>query len=181
MKIGFVILLEENACYNFIRKIEIELYEKFGLSWGLKRSPHITIKYPFEIENMGQLEEYLENLAQKTRQFDVEFMEFSSFDNKVIFLDVRENPLLRKLHLKILKDLGKIFGIKGDRFEGERIKFHSTISMDNITKAKFQQIISYLKKYKPEFKFKAKEIGIFCYLKEYQDFAITIKRFRLKK
>lgn len=179
MKIGFAILLDDQ-CHNFARKLEIELYEKFGLSWGFKRNPHITLKYPFEAEEIELIEKYLENLAGRIKQFDIEFSGFNYFDDRVVYLDVKENFLLKKLHLKIVEGLEKKFNVKLDKFEGDNINFHSTVAADNVTKTKFQEVKSYLKKYRPKLKFRAKELGIFCYLEEYPDFAITIKRIKLK-
>ena len=178
MRIGFAILLDDES-HNFARKIELELCDKFGLGWGLKQSPHITIKSPFDTDKLEPFVKCLENLAKNTKSFDVELRGFNYFEPKVVFLDVIENPSLKRLHVRILEDLKKKFKIKPHELEGKNIKFHSTLALDDVTKTKFQKAKSYLKKYKPKFKFKAKTLGIFYYLGEDGGW-IIVRRINLK-
>ncbi len=163
MKIGFAILLD-NESHNYARKLELELCKNFGLCWGLKQSPHITIKAPFETEELDPFIEYLEDLAKEIVPFEIELAGFNYFEPKTIFLDVKENPKLKELHSHILKDMKEKFGIEPNEFEGENVKFHSTIALEDVTEEKFKKAKEYLKKYTPNFKFKAKTLGLFYYL-----------------
>ena len=156
-----------------MRKLELELCEKFGLCWGLKQPPHITIKAPFKTENSEPFIHYLENLAQKTSPFEIELDGFNYFEPKIIFLDVKENSELKELHFKILKDLKKEFNIEPHEFEGENVKFHSTITTEDCTEEKFKEAKHYLKKYHPELKFSANSIGIFHYLGKEAGWIVT--------
>ena len=163
MKIGFAVLLDDES-HNFARKIEFELCNKFGLCWGLKQSPHITIKAPFNTRKIEPFVNYLENLAKQTQPFDIELDGFDYFEPKVIFLNVRENAKLKELHSKILKDLKEKFSIVPHALEGKSIRFHSTVALEDVTKKKFREAKKYLKNYHPRFKFKANSFGIFLYL-----------------
>lgn len=163
MKIGFAVLLDDKS-HNFARQVELELCDKFGLCWGLKQSPHITIKAPFTAQKLAPFVKYLENVAKTCKPFDIELNGFNYFWQKVIFLDVKENPTLKKLHLKVLDDMEKKFKIEQHEFEGKNIKFHSTIALGDVTKARLRKAKEYLKKYKPTFKFKTKTLAIFYYL-----------------
>lgn len=174
MKIGFAILLE-NESHNFARRMELELCDKFGLCWGLKQSPHITIKSPFDTDKLEPFVIYLENLSKNTPSFDVELRGFNYFKQKVIFLEVIETPLLKRLHVQILKDLEHEFKIKPHQLEGRNIKFHSSLALNDVTTTKFKKAKSYLKKYHPKFKFKAKTLGIFYYLGEDAGWVIVRK------
>jgi 2'-5' RNA ligase len=178
MRIGFAILLDDES-HNFARKMELELCDKFNLCWGLKQSPHVTIKSPFDTNKLEPFVKYLENLAKNCKSFDVELNGFNYFEPKVIFLNVKENPPLKKLHFKILEDMKKKFKIEPHELEGKRIKFHSTLALGDVTKAKFQKAKEYLKRYKPKFKFKAKTLGIFYYLGEEAGWVI-VRRIKLK-
>jgi len=163
MNIGFAILLEDEP-HNFLRKVELELCEKFSLCWGLKQSPHITIKAPFETNKLDLFVDYLESLAKEINPFEVELDGFNSFGKNVIFLDVKENQQLKDLHFKILNDLLSKFGINQHELEGKNVKFHSTIASGDVTEEKFREAKQYLKKHNPKFKFTAKTLGIFYYL-----------------
>lgn len=165
MNIGFAILLEDE-CHNYARKLELALCEKLGLCWGLKQNPHITIKAPFETDKLEPFAEYLESLAKEIAPFKVELEGFNYFGKKVIFLDVKENSQLSKLHFRILKDVQNKFHIKPHKLEGKNVKFHSTIATGDVTEEKFDKAKQYLKKYHPKFKFTANTFGIFYYLGE---------------
>lgn len=178
MKIGFGILLDDES-YNYARKLETELCEKFGLCWGLKQDPHITIKAPFDTDNLEPFVKYFEELAKNVNQFEIELIGFNYFESKVIFLDVKENYKLKKLHLKILKDMKQKFDIGANEYEGKKIKFHSSIVLEDVTKRKFEKARKYLKKYNPKLKFKAKYLGIFYYLGKAAGW-IVIRKIKLK-
>ena len=163
MRIGFAILLDDES-HNFARQMELELCDKFGLCWGLRQSPHVTIKAPFDTEKLEPFVDYLEGLAKEIVPFDVELNGFNYFKPKVIFLDVKENPSLKDLHFRILKDVKEKFKIEPHQFEGENVKFHSSLALEDVTEEKFEKAKKYLTKYNPNFKFKAKTLGIFYHL-----------------
>lgn len=178
MLIGFGILLNGES-FNLARKLELELCKKFGLCWGLKQPPHITIKCPFETKELDKFTNYLQDLSKNVKSFEIELEDFNYFEPKVIFLDVKENPKLKKLHFKIIKDLKEKFCIEPHQFEGNKIKFHSTLAVIDVTKQKFLRAKKYLEKYKPKLKFKAKSIGIFYYLGKNAGW-IIVKEINLK-
>ncbi len=164
MKIGFAILLDDDS-HNYARKLELELCKRFGLCWGLKQSPHITIKPPFSVRRLEPFIDYAEDLAKKIRPFYVEIEGFDCFEPRVIFLDVKENPKLRNLHIRIIRDLKNRFGIKPQQPEGKNFKFHSTLAAVDVTKENIKKSKAYLKTItKLKFKFKAEKLGVFYYL-----------------
>ncbi|HLD18458.1 MAG TPA: 2'-5' RNA ligase family protein [Candidatus Nanoarchaeia archaeon] len=163
MKLGFAVLLGDES-HNFARKIELELCNKFGLCWGLKQSPHITIKAPFNVKNVDPFVRYLEDLARKTKPFEIQLEGFGYFEPRVIFLNVKQNTKLKTLHFSILKDMKKSFHIKPHALEGEKIRFHCTLALQDVTKKKLRNAKEYLRQYHPRFRFKAKSLGVFLYL-----------------
>jgi 2'-5' RNA ligase len=177
VRLGFGIILEDE-CHNYSRKLELELCEKFGFCCGLKQSPHITIKAPFEAEQLNPFVDYLEKLAKETSPFEIKLEGFNYFGNNVIFLDVKENQHLKDLHFKVLKDLKDKFDIDQNEFEGKNVKFHSTLATSDITERKFIEAKQYLEKYDPKFKFTAKTLGIFYDLGEDAGW-IIVRRIKL--
>ena len=177
MHVGYAILLDDES-HNFARQIELELCDKFQLCWGLKQSPHITIKAPFNARRIEPFVKYLDSLAQQTQPFEIELDGFDYFEPKVIFINVKENAKLKKLHFKILKDLKEKFNIKPHPLEGTSVRFHSTVALEDVTKKKFREAKKYLKKYNPRFRFKVKSFGIFLYLGKDAGW-IIVKRVKL--
>jgi 2'-5' RNA ligase len=179
MRIGFAILLD-NECHNYSRKLELELCEKFGLCWGLKQSPHITIKAPFETEeNLEVFIEYLKRISNDIKPFEIEIKGFGYFGNKVIFLDVKESEELHNIHNRILNYLKENYKINPLKTEGENVKFHSTLATHDVSPEKFERGRNYLvNKYVPSFKFIARTLGIFYYLGEEAGW-IIVQRIKL--
>jgi len=180
MRIGFAILLDDKS-HNFARQIELELCHKFGLCWGLKQSPHITIKGPFDTDKLEPFLNYIEDLAQKFHPFEIKIDGFGYFEGEknVIFLDVKESPKLKEIQMKIISDLKNNFNIQPYDIELHGWKFHSTLATGDVDKEKLVKAKEYLKQFKPKFKFLAKTIGVFYYLGK-GDGWIIIRRVKLK-
>ena len=174
MQIGFGILLDDES-YNYARKIELELCNKFDLCWGLKQPPHVTIKAPFKTNNIKPFEDYLGSLAKKIKPFYIDLESFDYFSSNVIFLDVKENKKLLNLHLNIINDLKEDFGIKPNAFEGKNRRFHSTVALEDVTEEKFKKAKKYLQGKNPKFRFKIKTIGLFYYLGKSGGWVVTKK------
>lgn len=163
MKIGYAILLN-NESHNFIRQVQLELHQETGI--GLARqTPHVTIKSPFDTNQIDDFVNYLEELARRMKPIHLELEGFGHFGNKVIFLDVKKNQELEDWHGVILKELKEQFGVTPDPFEGENIKFHASIAGFNREES-FQQAYDYLSQYQPKYSFSASELGLFYYLGE---------------
>lgn len=90
--------------HNFIRKIQLKLHQEMGT--GLARqSPHVTLKSPFETDEIENHVLFLENLSKSIKPFEIELEGFGSFGEKVIYLAVKRNQELTELHQKILSDV----------------------------------------------------------------------------
>ena len=161
MLIGFAIILNDQG-HNFIRRIQIELNQNLGFRIS-RQSPHITIKAPFDVEEIALFSRYLEDLANEIQPFDLQLKGFGNFGEQVIFLDVEENNALSQLHWRILNDLESQFSIEKHPFEGENVKFHASIAGYS-NPADFKKAQNYLEKYQPDFQFQVKTLGIFYHL-----------------
>lgn len=159
MRFAIAVLLEDDA-HNFARKVELELYDIFGLIKSLKIAPHITVKAPFIMDRINPIEEYLDEFISSQKSFEIEIDGFNYFDEHVIYLDVMKNPNLVNLHLKLLKGLKEKFQINESAFEGIDSKFHSTVAYKDLDPDTFQKAKKYLEKYSPKFKFPAKQLGL---------------------
>lgn len=163
MKIGYALLLNDE-CHNFIRRVQLELHQALGI--GLPRqTPHLTIKSPFETDDIKHHVDYLENLAAKIPPIELVFSGFGFFGQHVIFLDVQENQDLLDLHSRILREVNEKFGLTPHELEGNNVKFHASIAGFN-NEEKFREAQELLMKYQPKFRCRATELGLFYYLGE---------------
>ena len=161
MLIGFAIIVNDSS-HNFIRQIQVELNQELGFRIS-RQSPHVTIKTPFEVEEIEPLTQYLENLAKEIQPFPIRLKGFGYFGEQVIFLDVEEKDSLNQLHWRILNDLKEEFAIEPHQFEGDNVKFHASVAGYSDPED-FQNAQNYLKRYQPDFQFQATTLGIFYHL-----------------
>lgn len=175
MQIGYGIILEDEI-YNFMREMELLLFEKFGLKKGLYQSPHITIKPPFEVDSFEPYMQYLDELCEKTSPFQIELNGFNAFAGKVIYLDVRSNNHLFLAYETIFSDLKKM-GVPVLR---DDMIFHATLAYGDVEAATFAKAYDYLQEhFHPHFSCQTKKIGLFYQLPEDSGW-IVIKEKALK-
>lgn len=161
MQIGYGIILE-GEINNFMREMELLLFNKFNLQKGLCQPPHITIKPPFKVEELSPYKNYLDELCKKIKPFEVELKGFSSFGKKVIYLNVKKNQKLSDIYETIFDDMKNKYNPELKR---EEIIFHATLAYDDIGEETFHKAYEYLREnFQPEFKFTIDKIGLFCQL-----------------
>jgi 2'-5' RNA ligase len=119
---------------------------------------HVTLKSPFEIDNIREIEEFLDDFVKKQKQSRIEIDGFGNFRRFVAFLKVKFSVGAKKIQKNLVKELQE-FGIKAHEFD---LKWdpHATISYGN-TKESFNGIWKDLKKLnKPHFDLKFENITI---------------------
>lgn len=174
MKIGFAILVNDEI-FNYARNLELKISKKFNTIFGLKQSPHITIKTPFEVENIQPFEEYLENLSKEISSFNININGIGFFEPKVVYMNVEESKDLRNLYNRVKKDMKTNLNIKCN----EDMIFHSTLAYKDLSEENFHEVKKYLKNINPCFKFRFTTLGLFYNLSE-DDGWIIFKRFQLR-
>lgn len=165
-QIGIAILPSNNYSL-FVRKQEIYLSKKYNTVRGLLQPPHVTIKWPFETDEINKFDEYCAELAKNIEPFIVNAQGYGFFEPEVIFLKILPSEELLNLHLRILKDLKGKFGIDKNKFEGETQQFHTTLAYEDIKESEFYKAKEELEKgEQPELSFKFNKIGLFKYTGE---------------
>lgn len=126
--IGIGILLDEKTC-NKLRNLELSLYEKNKNTSGLGQPPHITIKVPFAVPRLKEVEttaNFMAELASKTNSFDIHLKDFGNFGKKVIYAKVSDNEVIHKLSMTSIEHLAPI---DEQQDEKSNMIFHSTLAM----------------------------------------------------
>lgn len=161
MHIGFGILLPREP-HNFIRKTQLALHHHLSILPG-RQYPHITFKASFKVHDIERYVAYFDALAGQTKPFEIRLEGIGSFGQKILYLDVAENPQLDQLHRKVIREMETEFGIKPDPLEGEQVKFHATVCKPQ-TPDVFDEAWKMLEREPHEFTFLAQDIGIFYHL-----------------
>lgn len=165
-QIGIAILPSEDYAL-FIRKKEIYLSKKYYTIRGLLQPPHVTIKWPFEVDDISIFEDYCKELSNDTTPFKINAEGYGFFEPKVIFLKVLPSNELIELHLKILDDLKVRFNIEKNKFEGRNQQFHTTLAYEDISEDAFYRAKEELEtSEEPKISFKFNSIGLFKFTGE---------------
>ena len=113
---------------------------------------HITLKisFPCKDSDVKSITEYLMSYLSKTDAFDVEVdkMELLESNYNIIWMNIAESDILRKLHNEINQELLDNYKIGLHDYDGENFKFHSTLFIDNVVPiTNYRKAIKQLQKF----------------------------------
>lgn len=157
--------LVEDVCYKFKVKRQ-------------KLSAHFTIKAPFEMDNIKDIENLLDRFAIDNHKSSLVIDGFDHFRSDVAFMKIIPSKNAIATHDKFINNLKQIPNITWKRHEGlgkDKI-FHCTI-VSRIPKDKFSLIWNYINKFNPKFDFYFDNISI---LKWNGERWIIHKQYKLK-
>jgi 2'-5' RNA ligase len=160
MQIAFV-GLPDAPSYNYVRDLQVKMYELFGTKEVLKLEPHFTLKYKFDIDDLAAAEQYFDELASQTKPFEATASGIGTFKSNVVFLDIAKNRTLTSLHGKILSDVNKRFSALSSELEGEKLHFHITLAYKDINDETFQKIKKYFGGRDIKLQFSVQQIGMY--------------------
>jgi len=158
MNYRIVYLLSGNAKKHAERLIK-DVSKKFKAPfvYSRKQPPHITLKYRFEIKNVKEVENVLDEVCKSSPPSTFEIGGIGNFDKEVLFLKVKPSKETVKIHTKLVKELKKL-DLDWNEFDKSLSKnFHVCIAMQDIGD-KFNEIKRYLKKSDKKFKIKFNKI-----------------------
>lgn len=132
MKVTFALLVDPYL-HNSARRLAYEIHREHGVGfYGAQLPPHISLKQPFHVTDLRQMEAYFDDLAQRIEPFEVAVSELSCWVSDVmgsISFRVEETPALRRLHDQINAELNERFEHTEALFDGETYRFHLTIAL----------------------------------------------------
>lgn len=128
-------LLANTEVYNRVRKLSWEFHEKYHT--GLRHCslpPHVSLKQPFAIGDLTELEQYMDLLARSIDPFDIHLTKldvmpvtYQEMEYGILWVDVQETVVLRELHNRIHDELTQRFGQVPADYDGEAYHFHMTV------------------------------------------------------
>jgi len=111
---------------------------------------HITLKAPFETDNIGEIEKVLQLFCSQNSKVPIKIEGINNFRNNVIYMDIHPSKEAIKLHENLYTELKKIDFLEWKPTENKNRTFHSTIVSRRIQK-KFYDIWKYVNNYKFSF------------------------------
>jgi hypothetical protein len=166
-----IALLADYQVQNFARRVVFDLERRCGIGfYGSLLPAHVSLKQPFEFEDMGKLEAYFDVLAASIQPFEITFDRFyhSAWAGYgILGLNVVETATLRGLHSRIVDDLKGLFADPTAAHDGAGYHFHLTIELGQIAEADvYQQYFDSLPDKQVALRCTARELALFYYAGE---------------
>lgn len=120
---------DENTVREYCKKINTE-YKVNEQSFTFPQ--HISLKQSFMTDKYNEIINDLKSYFQNSNEMKINISSVGTIPG-VIWLEISEDPILRKYHNDILKILKDNYQVDGIGFDGDNFKFHSTLfqNVDN--------------------------------------------------
>lgn len=177
MKYSIFYLIKGKAG-KYIQKLVQEVGPKFAENYMIKNPlpSHITIKAPFETDNIKDVEKVLREFVREHHTSKINIEGFGNFNRFVSFLNTKFSREALRTQKELLNELTKI-RIKPSKFD-KKFKPHVTVAYGN-TKKSFHNIWNYLKKLdKPKFDLKFDNLTI---MKKTRKRWVIYKEFKIRR
>lgn len=187
MKVSFA-LLTTNEIHNYSRKVAFDINKKYRTGfYAAQLPPHISLKQPFEISDINEVEKYMEEFAESIEPFEISIPRLNYWVSEEvgsIYLEVEESQILRDLHNRLNKELKVRFGNTSAMFDGDEYRFHLTIALGGkCPKEVYEEFYREVVEKEVNFKYTAKEIVMFYFDNDNYELgtSMTYKRLLLGK
>ena len=170
MRAAFAVLANLDA-YNFVRKLAWDMHFRYHTGTiDARLPPHVSLKQPFAISDLGALEEYMDELAPTIEPFALELarLELRSIthqgrDYGLLLIAVQENPTLRALHNQLNQELSQRFGDARADFDGEEYFFHMTVMMGGQATDVYRAAFAEIADKEVNLRYTARHLALFVY------------------
>ena len=166
-----IVLIANNEAENFGRRMMLEANKHGGMGFEMARLPqHVSLKQPFSIPNLEEMEEFFDNFVKELKPFEIEFVDMDLFPNNVLggvpsgcmSLRVKETPELLGVQRKLNEGLHEKFGPCPADHDDDYI-FHMTFTIGGASFESYQRAYNELVRqdYKKSFMFD--KLGLLYY------------------
>jgi 2'-5' RNA ligase len=170
MKATFA-LLANREVYNWVRKLAWEIHQTYRTgTLHVRLPPHISLKQPFAIAEIAQLEAYMAELAATIPPFTVHLtelqLEIGNFDGMeygILWLNVQETEVLRQLHNRLNEELAQRFGNTQANYDGPDYQFHMTVMMGGQPVEVYRKLYDELAEHRLDLQYTVHDLAMFVY------------------
>ncbi len=80
-----IVLIADNEAENYGRKLMLEAHKYGKMGFEMARLPqHVSLKQPFSIPNLEDMEELFDKYAKELRPFDIKFVQVDVHPSNVL-------------------------------------------------------------------------------------------------
>lgn len=134
----FIAILPPEPTFSEIEKIKKDISQKYNNKSALRSPAHITLHMPFEMKTEKE-----KILVQKISEFKfsapfkIQLQNYSSFEPKVIFIDVVKNEILNVLQKELVFHIKSTLNIFNQYTDKRAYHPHITIAFRDLKKTDF--------------------------------------------
>ena len=124
-----IALLPDFPTQNRIRRLTLRLDDEFGtgLAAGIL-PPHVSLKQPFEVRDLGRLDRYFDEWASSLSPRSAMLGVLRVWPKGVAYLTVDDDALLRPLHERLVRELPEALGHPTPAEFDDEYVFHLTVA-----------------------------------------------------
>lgn len=166
-----IVLIAENDAENFGRKMMLEAHKHGQMGFEMARLPqHVSLKQPFVIPNLEEMEEYFDSFVKELSPIDIEFEDMDVFPSNVLggvpsgvmSLRVKETQQLVDAQKRLNEGLVEKFGPCPAEHDNDYI-FHMTFAIGGAGYEDYEKAYEEMKKYDYKKCFKFSKLGLLYY------------------
>jgi 2'-5' RNA ligase len=170
MKAAFA-LLADHQTYNLVRKLSWDIHRKYRTGIDICRlPPHVSLKQPFSISDLDEVEKYMTELAAGISPFEVHLTglelipaDMDGLQSGILWMNVQETDVLRGLHERINRELASRFEDVSAPFDSLEYHFHMTVVMGGQSLELYRKIYDEFSGRLKDLRYTVREIGLFVY------------------
>ncbi len=166
-----IVLIADNEAENYGRKLMLEAHRHGKMGFEMARLPqHVSLKQPFAIPDLEDMERLFDRFARELSPFDIEFVDIDVFPSNVLggagsgcmSLRAKETPQLAEAQKRLNEELYRSFGPCPAEHDDDYV-FHMTFAIGGADYEAYQRAYNELIKsdYKQIFRFS--KLGLLYY------------------
>ncbi len=161
VQLAIVIPLPDEIAHEVV-KLQLSIFQRYGTHDGLESQPHVTLKMGFPATHIESAVTFLEQQAARMNSISLEIDGFDTFDEGILFLDVKPNPALETMRQGLLRDLKAALGFAPLPIEGPGFRFHVTVAA-GLPAREFGRLRDEFKTRQMSFQFMARHMDLICH------------------
>ena len=157
----FLAVVPAGEVQEKVTELKFKLKEAFNLRYALRSPAHITLKMPF-LWNEAKEERLTKRLAsffQSQPGFSLKLRGIGKFGRRVIFIKVREQPLLVELQSNLVEMCKTKLNLKKE-LSDEAYHPHMTLAFKDMKERLFDSYLGFLNGFDFNYSVEVKEVAL---------------------
>tara|TARA_Y100000310_G_scaffold137707_1_gene136673 strand:- start:783 stop:1319 length:537 start_codon:yes stop_codon:yes gene_type:complete len=139
--------LEVGQEFNeFYRNLIVDVSERFGLERlrEKERIPHVTLKSPFEVESLEEVNEVIDGFCSKVEKSWFGVYTFGDFEEEIIYLEATPWEGVYRSVDNLLRGLKKVRDISFGEYDSADKIYHVTVANGDELEGRFNEVMDHV-------------------------------------